>query len=223
MLLKDKVMVITGGLGVLGQGVARIAQREGARVILLDIIDAPDGAVGEPMRVDLLSESSLAGCFEQIGEFHILANIAGGFDMGPTVYTTEDEQWDAMFAINVTTLRRTLKAAVPYLLEQGRGSIINVGAAAAARGVANLSSYLAAKSTVMRLTEALSEEVKAQGINVNAVLPSVIDTPRNRADMPSADFGHWVAPEDLGDVICFLGSERARAIHGALVPVTGLS
>ena len=85
-----------------------------------------------------------------------------------------------------------------------------------------MSAYCAAKSVVMRLTESLSAELKGQGINVNAVLPSMLDTPRNRADMPDADFSRWVSPEDLGNVICFLGSDGARAIHGALVPVSGL-
>ena len=86
-----------------------------------------------------------------------------------------------------------------------------------------MSAYLASKSVVMRLTESLSEEVKAAGVNVNAVLPTVIDTPRNRADMPNTDPAAWVHPQDLGAVICFLGSDAAKAVHGALVPVTGLS
>ena len=86
-----------------------------------------------------------------------------------------------------------------------------------------MGAYTAAKSTVMRLTEALSQEVRAQGVNVNAVLPSLIDTPRNRADMPDADFATWVSPHDLAEVVCFLSSDRARAVHGALVPVVGLS
>ena len=86
-----------------------------------------------------------------------------------------------------------------------------------------MGAYLASKSVVMRLTESLSEEVKTAGINVNAVLPTVIDTPRNRADMPSVDPAIWVDPEDLGNVICFLGSDAAKAVHGALVPVNGLS
>ena len=86
-----------------------------------------------------------------------------------------------------------------------------------------MGAYLASKSVVMRLTESLSEEVKNAGVNVNAVLPTVIDTPRNRADMPEVDPATWVDPEDLGNVICFLGSDAAKAVHGALVPVNGLS
>jgi len=216
-------MVVTGGAGVLGQGVAQAAQSQGADVVLLDVVaDAPD-LVGSLIQVDLTDPISLKQCFEQIGDFDVLANIAGGFAMGPAVYETDDAMWDAMFTINVTTLRRVLNEAMPRLLSRGRGSVINVGALGAMRGAPNMGAYLASKSVVMRLTESLSEEVKGAGVNVNAVLPTVIDTPRNRADMPDADPADWVDPQDLGQVICFLGSDDARAGHGALVPVSGLS
>jgi NAD(P)-dependent dehydrogenase (short-subunit alcohol dehydrogenase family) len=223
MALAGKRIIITGGAGVLGQGVARVAEQQGAEVILLDVVTAQSDLIGELHQVDLTDAVSLAAYFKAIGDFDVLANIAGGFDMGPTVFATEDESWDAMFSINVTTLRRVLEVAVPRLLARGRGSIINVGALGALKGGANMSAYLASKSVVMRLTESLSEEVKAAGVNVNAVLPTVIDTPRNRADMPNADPAAWVNPQDLGAVICFLGSDAAKAVHGALVPVTGLS
>ena len=109
------------------------------------------------------------------------------------------------------------------VLERGRGSIVNVGALSAQSGQPNMGAYVAAKSTVMRLTESLSGELRSQGVNVNAVLPSMIDTPTNRRDMPDADFSRWVDPADLAEVMCFLASDAARAVHGALVPVRGLS
>lgn len=223
MALTGKRIVITGGAGVLGQGVARVAKQQGAEVTLLDVIAPPEGAIGEFVSVDLTDQTGLAACFDQLGEFDVLANIAGGFAMGPSVYETEDEFWDAMFTINVTTLRRVLQVAVPRMLARGGGSVINVGALGALKGAPNMGAYLASKSVVMRLTESLSEEVKNSGLNVNAVLPTVIDTPRNRADMPTTDPSNWVDPEDLGNVICFLGSDAAKAVHGALVPVSGLS
>ena len=108
-------------------------------------------------------------------------------------------------------------------MNRGGGSVINVGAQGAIKGMANMGAYLSSKSVVMRLTESLSEEVKEKGVNVNAVLPSIIDTPRNRSDMPGADFSKWVHPEELANVVCFLGSDNAKAIHGALIPVVGLS
>ena len=142
--------------------------------------------------------------------------------MGPTVAATEDRLWAALFDINVTTLRRMLSATLPVLVKRGRGSIVNVGALGALQGVANMGAYTAAKSVVMRLTEAAADEVRQHGVNINAVLPSLIDTPRNRADMPDADHGKWVSPDDLAAVVCFLLSDAARAIHGALIPVRGL-
>lgn len=223
MSLARKKIVITGGAGVLGQGVARVAQGQGAEVILLDITPSQNNFVGTLLQVDLTNSDNVTACFDQIGDFDVLANIAGGFAMGPTVYETDDALWDAMFTLNVMTLRRVLGVAVPRLVAKGRGSVINVGALGALRGAGNMGAYLASKSVVMRLTESLSEEVKAAGVNVNAVLPTVIDTPRNRENMPDADPANWVDPEDLGQVICFLGSEGAKAIHGALVPVNGLS
>ncbi len=128
-----------------------------------------------------------------------------------------------MFAMNVETTRNMCAAVVPKMLAAGSGSIVNVGANSAREGQGNMGAYCIAKSAVMRLTESLSKELRHQGVNVNAVLPSIIDTPTNRADMPDADFAKWVAPVDLAEVICFLGSDAARAVHGALLPVVGLS
>ena len=220
--LTDKTVVVTGGAGVLGLSVANRAKSLGAEVVLLDVLSDFDNEVGAYHQVDLTDDAAVARTFAAIGTFDVVANIAGGFDMGPAVYETEDAMWDAMFTINVTTLRTVLRHAVPPLIAQGRGSIVNVGALGALRGAANMGAYTAAKSTVMRLTEALSDEVRHQGVNVNAVLPSLIDTPRNRADMPDADHGQWVSPDDLANVVCFLASDNACVVHGALVPVTGL-
>ena len=116
MALASKRIVITGGAGILGQGVARVAQSQGADVILLDIVASSQHLIGELIQVDLADSASLHRSFEQLGDFDVLANIAGGFAMGPTVYETEDELWEAMFSINVTTLRRVLNEAVPRLL-----------------------------------------------------------------------------------------------------------
>ena len=220
--LAGKKIVITGAAGGLGAGVAKVAFDQGAEPVLLDVVDNFTSELGQAYSVDLLDAAAVQAVFDDIGDFDVLANIAGGFDMGPTVDATADEFWQRMFDINVTTLRRVLKAAVPILVSRGRGSIVNVGALGALQGSADMSAYQASKATVMRLTESLSEEVKGAGVNVNAVLPSVIDTSGNRAAMPDADFATWVTPTDLGEVICFLGSDAARAVHGALVPVKGL-
>ena len=228
MNLIGKTLIITGANGGLGKTVAKTARSLGAELILLDVMFTPEQLrETEPgiskYVVDLGSAAATRECFEKFAHFDAILNLAGGFAMGPAVYEITDEEWDFLFKMNVATMHNVIRAAVPKLIAQGRGSIVNVGALGALRGAPNMGAYCASKSVVMRLTESLSEELKHKGINVNAVLPNVIDTPRNRADMPDADPKKWVAPEDLANVMCFLASDAARAIHGALIPVAGLS
>jgi NAD(P)-dependent dehydrogenase (short-subunit alcohol dehydrogenase family) len=224
MELNGKTLVVTGANGVLGHAVAARALALGAAVIGLDLqFDGPIDARVRTATVDLTDKDATDALFERLGDIDILCNVAGGFAMGETAYEIASPQWEAMFKINVATTQNAIHAAMPIFLARGRGSVVNIGAMSAREGQANMSAYCAAKSVVMRLTESLSKELRAKGINVNAVLPSIIDTPRNRADMPDADFSRWVHPDDLAKVICFLGSDAASAIHGALIPVAGLS
>ena len=153
----------------------------------------------------------------------MLCNIAGGFRMGEAVHETSDETWNFLFDINARTLLHAVRAVVPHMMAAGGGKIVNVGAFAAQKGVAQMGAYVASKSSVIRLTEAMAAELREKNINVNCVLPTIIDTPENRAAMPNADPKRWVAPADLANVIVFLASDAARAIHGAAIPVTGLS
>lgn len=224
MTLEGKRIVITGANGALGRGVTRCARALGAETVLLDLDFTADAGAGESraIRVDLGDAVATRACFGQIGPVDALFNLAGGFAMGPRTWEVDEIQWRQMFGINVDTMRNAVRAVLPGMLARGRGAIVNVGALGALQGQGRMSAYCAAKSVVMRLTESLSAELKEQGVNVNAVLPSMLDTPRNRADMPEADFSRWVSPEELGNVICFLGSDGARAIHGALIPVSGL-
>ncbi|MFT5577122.1 MAG: NAD(P)-dependent dehydrogenase (short-subunit alcohol dehydrogenase family) [Bermanella sp.] len=222
MDLTGKRLVVTGANGSLGRAVVRKIEECGGTAVKLDV-QFGDRADALSKQVDLTNEAETKACFDAIGDFDAVLNLAGGFAMGLSTFDTSDEQWDHLFKLNVATLRNTLKAAVPALVAKGAGSIVNVGAYGALSGGGDLSAYCASKSTVMRLTESLSEELKHQGVNVNAVLPTVIDTPPNRAGMPDADFDAWVSPEKLANVICFLASDAASAVHGALVPVRGLS
>jgi len=224
MELNGKTLVVTGANGVLGHAVAARALALGASVIGLDLhFEGPIDPRVRTAQVDLTDMAATEACFAALGDLDILCNVAGGFAMGDTAYEIASPQWDAMFKINVATTQNAIHAAMPIFLGRGRGSVVNIGAMSAREGQANMSAYCAAKSVVMRLTESLSKELRTKRINVNAVLPSIIDTPRNRADMPEADFSRWVSPDDLANVICFLGSDAAAAIHGALVPVVGLS
>lgn len=220
-MLQDKIIVVTGANGTLGRAVCAKSESLGARVIRLDV--AFPKSAEDCHAVDLTDLDATTRCIQDIGGFDALFNLAGGFAMGTPAWEASDEQWDAMFRLNVTTLRNAVKAAVPHMLKRGGGSIVNVGAYGAREGLGLLSAYCASKSVVMRLTESLAEELKGEGINVNAVLPTVIDTPPNREAMPDADPAAWVAPDDLANVICFLGSGAAHAVHGALLPVRGLS
>ena len=223
-MLNTLRVIITGDAGSLGQARAARARELGARVVGVDIAEA-DGVpnVDEYHRVDLLDRGALRDCFARLGTIDALCNIAGGFAMGDTAYDPESAQWSEMFKMNVETVRNATMAAVPLLLRRPRGAIVNVGANAALKGIATMSAYCCSKAAVMRLTESLSGELRGRGINVNAVLPSVIDTPANRAAMPDADWSQWVTTRQLADVICFLASPGASGVHGALIPVVGLS
>jgi len=222
MLLKDKTVVITGAAGGLGREVCRVAREQGADIVQVDIA-FPADAEGRVLSLDLTDAGAVSNAIAGLDHIDGLINVAGGFDMGPALYETSDESWNKMFAINVTTARNMISAVVPKMLTGKGGSVVNVGAFGALTGTGNMAAYCASKSVVMNLTQSLSDEVKHQGINVNAVLPSIIDTPANRAAMPDASFDEWVSPEQLANVMCFLLSNAASGIHGALIPVRGLS
>lgn len=223
--MKDRVIVVTGGQGVLGRAVVRAALARGARVAAVD--HAPATALGEAMvlgGVDLTDAAAAGKAMDDIadrlGRIDALLNIAGGFAW-QTTEGGDPKTWDRMFTMNVKTTLTATRAALPHLLKARAGRVINVGAAGAMKAGAGMGAYAAAKAGVHRLTESLAEELKDSGVTVNAVLPSIIDTPQNRADMPEANPDRWVDPEDLAAVMLFLASEESRAITGALIPVTG--
>lgn len=232
MKFDGKVIAITGGFGNLGFAVGKAAIEAGAQVALIDRAHAPVASQVPPGlspalllgNVDLASfeaaQQALATVTQRFGGLDVLANVAGAFRW-QTLADGDLGNWDLLYTVNLKTAVVTSKAALPHLQARGGGRIINVGAAAAAKAGKGMGAYTAAKAGVAKLTESLAEEVKDQGINVNAVLPSVIDTPANRADMPTADFRRWVTPEALADVILFLMSDAARSITGALLPVVG--
>ncbi len=225
MPLANKVVAVTGGNGALGRAVAHAAAAQGATVALIDLAFAGEIATGKISThvADLTSTESAKKCFDRIGRIDALCNVAGGFAMGPPVHATDAALWRRMFDINVETLLNSVRAVAPGMVARGRGKIVNVGARAGLTGLANMGAYCAAKSAVIRLTESMSAELKGKGINVNCVLPSIIDTAANRADMPKADFSKWVAPPDLAAAMCFLCSDAANAFHGAAIPVAGLA
>jgi NAD(P)-dependent dehydrogenase (short-subunit alcohol dehydrogenase family) len=139
------------------------------------------------------------------------------------VHETTDEFWDQLMDLNAGSVLNVAREVVPEMLAVGSGKIVNVAAMNGTLGKGNMSAYSASKSVVIRLTESMAAELRDKSINVNCVLPSIIDTLPNRNDMPGSDFSKWVSPAALADVIVFLTSDKARAIHGASIPVVGLS
>lgn len=226
--MTTRVAVVTGGFGALGSAVARHALAAGYRVAVVDVAPAPKpSAPDDVLRlggVDLTDAVETAAAMDQIattlGGLDVLFNVAGGF-VWRTVAEADPAIWARMYAMNLTTALNASRAALPRLLAGGEGRIVNVGANGAVRAEAGMGAYAAAKSAVHRLTESLAAETKGRGVTVNAVLPSIIDTPANRADMPQADTSGWVTPDELAGVMLFLASPQASAVTGALVPVVG--
>ena len=220
-----RTIAVTGGHGVLGRAVVEAALADALNVAVIDHasgLPVPDGVL-EVGGVDLTdasaAEGALGAVVARFGRIDALLNIAGGF-----VWQTADDAepaWDRMFALNLKTTLNATRAALPHLKRSPEGRIVNVGANAALKSGAGMGAYAASKAGVHRLTESLAEELKSTSVTVNAVLPSILDTAQNRADMPDADPAKWVQPSDLARVMLFLGSPESRAITGALIPVTG--
>lgn len=214
-------IVVTGAAGILGGEVSRFLAAQGHDVIGVDLAaDAPGFAGTFIGGTDLTSEQGAQDAAAQIGApVAGLVNVAGGFRW-ETITEGSPASWDFLYRINVMTALHMSRALLPGLL-QSKGAIVNVGAAATLKAGLGMGAYTASKSGVARLTESLAEELKDKGVRVNAVLPSIIDTPANRADMGDADAPRWVKPVELASVIAFLLSDGASAVTGACLPVTG--
>jgi NAD(P)-dependent dehydrogenase (short-subunit alcohol dehydrogenase family) len=233
---RQRVVLITGAGGNLGRAVATAFAADGASLALLD---RNAGAIEETMAAcsgqaaaaafatDLIDpaavEATIAAVMETFGRIDVLANIAGGFTMGPLLQDTVDRDWDFMMDLNARSVFNTCRQVIPHMLAQGGGRIVNVSARAAVQGKGRMAPYCASKAAVITLTESLAAENRHSGINVNCILPGTVDTPQNRADMPDANFAHWAPPAALADVVFFLASEGARCINGAAIPVYGQS
>src|SRR3981189_2665135 len=224
--MDGKVIVITGALGALGSVVADEALARGARIA--SVHHAPTQVPATPDRLELggvdltdaaQAKKAIDAAARHFGRLDALINIAGGFAFEAGA-DGDSKTWQRMYALNVTTALNASRAAMPYLAKSTAGRIVNVGAMGALQAGAGMGAYAASKAGVHRLTEALAAEWKGK-ITVNAVLPSTIDTPANRASMPKADFGKWVTPKELANVILFLASDAASGITGALLPVSG--
>ena len=219
-------IIVTGGFGILGRAVAEAFRANGDRVARIDYApEAPDANPGgiDLGGVDLTDAAAAASVVERViaaqGGIDVLINVAGGFTW-QTLADGGPETWARMFAMNAATCVTMTKAALPTLSGTAGAAIVNIGAGGAILAGAGMGAYAASKSAVHKLTESLAAELAGIDCTVNAVLPSIIDTPTNRADMPDADFAQWVKPASLAQVILFLASPAARTISGALIPVS---
>ncbi len=235
--LSNKVVMVTGAIGSLGVVLAQAFQASEAKLALVDrgedrLKQAFPDLVGLPDYLlvncaDLMDEgaveASVSETIQHFGRIDVLVNTVGGFRAGTMLHETPIETWDFLLNLNARSVFIASHKVIPRMLNQGSGKIVNVAARPGLEGQAGMAAYSASKSAVIRLTESMAAELKAQGINVNCIIPGTIDTPQNRESMPDADYSSWVAPESLEDVILFLSSEAARDVHGAALPVYGRS
>ncbi len=232
----EKTALITGAAGNLGRATALAFADAGAQLVLVDrnqdglrevAAALPEGARLECIPTDLIDPDSVAAMRDRalaaFGAVDVLANIAGGFRMGPLLQDTPEPDWDFMMDLNARSVFHCCRALLPGMVERGAGRIVNISARAAVMPKGRMGPYCASKAAVKTLTESLALENKTTGVTVNCILPGTIDTPQNRADMPDADFSTWVPPEAIADVIVFLASDAARCVTGAAIPVYGKS
>lgn len=234
MSLRDKVVVVTGAGGNLGAAVMAVLSVAGARIVAVDrredALQQSLAALDEPARhlavpdVDLADEAAchalVARALERYGRIDGLAATVGGFAAAPLA-ETDSNLLLHMLQINTITTLNIMRAVLPPMRAAGSGSLVVVGAASARQASAGIAAYAAAKSAVFRLVESFADELRPEGIRVNAVLPGTIDTPQNRAAMPDADRGVWLNPKQVAEVMAFLISDASSGMTGALVPVTG--
>ncbi|MBS0641274.1 MAG: SDR family NAD(P)-dependent oxidoreductase [Proteobacteria bacterium] len=231
-MFSNKVIIVTGAAGNVGRAVARLAAERGAAVTAVDALADPLNAVvaalPEPARhkacagVDLTDpaacEALIARVVGQFGGLDAVVTTVGGFTMGPLA-ETDIAVWERMFSLNVKTTWNIYRAAVPALRQRGGGGLVGVGSVAGLKGGGQMAPYAASKAAVLRLTESLADELRADRIRVNAVMPTTIDTPQNRAAMPDADTSRWVTPEEVAEAMLFLASSAASGVTGALLQV----
>lgn len=232
-----KVALVTGGSGGLGTEVCLAFLRANASIGTtyhsdnsLQKLNSKFGDLMKnvlPVKKDLKKEddvkSLVSDVVKKFGKIDVLANVIGGYIAGKPVTEIDERDWDEMMNLNLKTAFLLSKHVVSQMMRQGSGKVIHVAARLGLKGGGNDAAYVSSKSGVIRLVESLSEEVKTKGINVNCILPSIIDTEENRKAMPQADFAKWVKPAEIARVILFLSSEDSRPINGAAIPVYGLA
>jgi len=232
----DKVVLITGGTGALGRQVSLSFLKSNAVAAITHVTDREtpqlESTLGDLMKNVMLIkadigdegqvEKTVSDVVKKYGRIDVLINVVGGYIGGKKVTEMTEKEWDLMMNLNLKTAFLISKHVVEQMVKQGSGKVVHVAARLGLKGTAGNSAYGASKSGLIRLVESLSDEVKDKNINVNCIMPSIIDTGANRKDMPDADFSKWVKPSEIARVVLFLASDDSKPIHGAAIPVYGL-
>jgi NAD(P)-dependent dehydrogenase (short-subunit alcohol dehydrogenase family) len=236
--LAGKVVLVAGGTGGLGRAVSLAFLAEGAQVVVtyrkpeeLAALKRSAGAQAEALegaQVDVTDEKAVATLVNETlmkrkNRLDVVVNTVGGYAGGLKLWETEAEVFNRMLNLNLRSGFALAHAAMPVMLRQGGGALVNVAAKAAVDHAAGASAYAASKAAAVALFDALAADAKGTGVRVNSILPSIIDTEVNRNAMPGAPFDQWPKPEEIAKVILFLASDQARVIHGASIPVYGNS
>ncbi len=221
-------VLVTGGTGALGQAVVRELLDHGYRCAVTWIVERERERAQDEfgddvllIQADLSDAEAAVRAVAEVDDLEAVVNLVGGFASGPLVHETDPVDFFRMQTLNLAPAFFLARAAMPRLVERGGGAFVGVSARAALRPFPGAAGYVSAKAAVLAFIQALDAEYKGDGVRANAILPSVIDTPANRADMPDADHSKWVKPEEIAKVVRFLVSEESKPTSGAAIPVYG--
>jgi NAD(P)-dependent dehydrogenase (short-subunit alcohol dehydrogenase family) len=228
---EGRAVLVAGGTGGLGLAVVKELLDSGYEVTAPWVVESekdrveaafpPGSSKPSLVRADLMDPDAAAGVVDGVDGLRAVVNLVGGFSSGPKVHETEPDDFDHMLRLNLRPGFLLARAAMPRLVECGGGAYVGVSARPALRPFPGAAGYITAKAAVLAFVQALDAEYRDDGVRCNAILPSVIDTPANRAAMPDADHATWVAPEEIARVIRFLVSDDSAPTSGAAVPVYG--
>ena len=233
--MNERVSVITGGTGGLGKAVTRAFLARGDSVVVTFVVpteaeDLERSLQSDADRLTLLQadvtddagiRSTIAAAYERHGRIDSLVALVGGFAAGQPIWDTDDMRWERMLELNLRSSFMAVRAVAPRMIEAGYGRIVLASSRAARVVSENQAAYTVAKAAIIALVEASALELRAHGVTINCILPSIIDTPANRAAMPSIDPTKWVKPDEIASVVSFLASDAAGAVSGAAIPVYG--
>jgi NAD(P)-dependent dehydrogenase (short-subunit alcohol dehydrogenase family) len=238
----DQVILITGGTGALGSKVSESFLNFSPRAIIITFRSETEmqklkvkilkrrnkeqkenhQTIIEFIKVNITNEDEvktlISNILEKFGQVHVLANVVGGYIGGKSVCETSEEEWDKMMLINLKSAFLISKHVLISMKKKNFGKIVHVSSATGAKANGNDSGYAASKAGLIRLVESMAEEIRGLNININCLLPTIIDTESNREAMPTSNFSNWIAPEELAKVICYLSSEDAKVINGVALP-----